>query len=348
VKSSWQFSHKLSSHIPMELQAARLRLVRSRPYLAAAVWALVPVEVQGLGSMAVDQWWRLYYDPEVIRQWSVEEVEGVLYHELCHLLREHAERLKTFPQKAANLAADAEINDDLRVEGVRLPDQPVYPEVLGWEPGKFAEEYLASMNTSQNQSTQQSQTDASASKPDQMQTSASGDDLSDDSSGSQPGDSSAQPGDPEGSSGSEADGSSGSEADGSSESQAQKPAPGAGSCGSCATGHKAPWELDEPQEGKQPGVSKADAELIRRKVAVEIQEHARSRGDVPGHWKRWADLKVNPKVDWRRQLAAAVRRSIAETAGMVDYSYRKPSRRQSVLGKVVLPGLRQPHRRSLK
>jgi len=334
----------------MELQAARLRLVRERPYLAAAVWALVPVEVQGLGSMAVDMYWRLYYDPEIIQKWSVEEVEGVLYHELCHLLREHSERLKHFPQKAANIAADAEINDDLRAEGVKLPDQPIYPELVGWEPGKFAEEYLASMNTSQSQGTQQnqsaqqsqnsqsSQSDASASKSDQMQTSASG--TNDDSSGSQPGDSSAQPGDPEGSSGSEADGSSDSQPGGSSESsQTQKPAPGAGSCGSCATGHKAPWELNEPQEGKQPGVSKADAELIRRKVAVEIQEHARSRGDVPGHWKRWADLKVNPKVDWRRQLAAAVRRSIAETAGMVDYSYRKPSRRQSVLGRVVLPGL---------
>lgn len=41
-----------------------LFLAKERPYLASAAWALRPVPKPGLRSMAVDMYWRLYYDPE--------------------------------------------------------------------------------------------------------------------------------------------------------------------------------------------------------------------------------------------------------------------------------------------
>ena len=50
----------------------------------------------------------------------------------------------------------------------------------------------------------------------------------------------------------------------------------------------------------------------------------------------------SPRWDWRRVLAAELRRAVADTAGAVDYSYRRPSRRASVAGPVVLPALRRP------
>ena len=49
--------------LPEELQAARLRLLKgnnARPYLATAAWALQPVETKGLGTLAVDYFWRVY------------------------------------------------------------------------------------------------------------------------------------------------------------------------------------------------------------------------------------------------------------------------------------------------
>ncbi len=108
--------------LPQTLQAARLRLVKSHPYLSSAAWALRPVEKPGLETLAVDMYWRLYYDPVVITRWTVEELAGVLYHEIMHLLRDHASRMQNFDRNAANIAADAEINDDLIAEGVKLPE----------------------------------------------------------------------------------------------------------------------------------------------------------------------------------------------------------------------------------
>jgi predicted metal-dependent peptidase len=82
--------------------------------------------------------------------------------------------------------------------------------------------------------------------------------------------------------------------------------------------------------------------LVARNTARRIREHMRERGDTPAGWRRWADDVLEPSVNWRRQLAAHVRRGAAEVAGRVDFTYRRPSRRASAIPDVVLPSLRQP------
>ncbi len=395
------------THIRMieELQAARLRLVKTHPYLAAAAWALHPVERPGLGSLAVDQWWRLYYDPAVVAAWPVEELSGVLYHEISHLLRDHPGRLQELERAAANVAADAEINDDLKAERIALPDGCIYPEMFGQPDGLLAEEYYiaialqeqdsapdqgasaqpdgadddpeagddqqgdgseAGQETADNSETApgdgaSSSADHGGDDGDQPEPSLTGqgggqaddDQLGDrgDGSGSKSGDpggstSSGSSDQPESSSQPPGSPGSGPEAGtdgGEPGDQAQTPAPGAGRCGSCATGQQEPWE-DGPPGAESPGTGRAEAEMIRRDVARQIAEHSRDRGTVPGHWARWADEKLKPKVNWRRELATAIRHAVADVAGAVDYSYRKPSRRQGQVGngKVVLPSLRHP------
>ena len=51
---------------------------------------------------------------------------------------------------------------------------------------------------------------------------------------------------------------------------------------------------------------------------------------------------LEPRVDWRRHLASAIRRAIGDAAGAVDYTYSRPSRRQACFGPVVAPALRRP------
>jgi len=406
--------------MPLEIQAARLRLAKQRPYLAAALWSLVPVARPGLGTMAVDQWWRLYFDPAVATEWSVEELAGVLYHEVLHLLRDHPGRMRNLERAAANVAADAEVNDDLLAEGVRLPGAPITPASIGQPEGLLAEEYYAALaqrqrpapdpgasaqpgnsgksqegpgggepvtpGTRQGEETgvgqgESSPADTGDATRDAAALSAPGGSRGDGSNssptaeggsqadGSQPGaggdasgskagdsggsthppDSSAQPGaSSRPSTGPVGNGRAGEQdgtASGGRVQTSAAPAPGAGRCGSCATGQQEPWEAGPPgSEDTPPGVGQAEAELIRREVALRIREASQSRGDIPAHLRRWAEEKLRPKADWRRILAAAIRRAIADVAGASDYTYRRPSRRQGQVGngKVVLPALRRP------
>ena len=113
-----------------------------------------------------------------------------------------------------------------------------------------------------------------------------------------------------------------------------------GECGSGAHAQPRRWEINA--DGI-PQISPATAHLLRCKVASEIRSCAgQLPGTVPLGWQRWADELLEPKVDWRRALAAHMRTGVASVAGCVDYSYMRPSRRASVTGDVVLPALRRP------
>jgi len=119
---------------------------------------------------------------------------------------------------------------------------------------------------------------------------------------------------------------------------APDPEPGASpaDCGSGCDGVDRPW--DSPGSG----LGDAAQKLLERQVAQLIREHQRQWGDAPAGWQRWAQEILEPTVRWQQVLAAAVRRGVADVAGRVDFSYRKPSRRSSVAGDVVLPSLTQP------
>ena len=113
-------------------------------------------------------------------------------------------------------------------------------------------------------------------------------------------------------------------------------------CGSGCDGQDRPWNCD------RPGLSSVGTRLLARDTARRIREHTRERGDTPAGWQRWADELLEPSVNWRRQLAAHVRRGAADTTGRVDFTYRRPSRRASATPDVVLPSLdsRFPRSRS--
>ncbi|MCW2777866.1 MAG: putative metal-dependent peptidase [Frankiales bacterium] len=131
------------------LQAARVLATRHQPYLAVALHSLVLRAAPGLGTFAVDRAWRMYADPAVLGQWSVEQVAAVLVHEVWHLLRDHAARGErvgiTGRERAWNTACDAEINDDLLEAGLPLPGTPPTPARLRRPDGLLAEQYYAEL-----------------------------------------------------------------------------------------------------------------------------------------------------------------------------------------------------------
>jgi predicted metal-dependent peptidase len=126
--------------------------------------------------------------------------------------------------------------------------------------------------------------------------------------------------------------------------------PGSGACGSCAHGNPEDYELPEPthstgeskdgeskdgeagdensQKDYVPGISEMRAKIIAQEVARQIQEAAKSCGNVPEGWQRWADRTLTPMVDYRPFLRQSIQGMIVSKSGYVYPSYRKPSRRQ--------------------
>jgi predicted metal-dependent peptidase len=119
---------------------------------------------------------------------------------------------------------------------------------------------------------------------------------------------------------------------------------GSGGCGSGAGDPRPAWELpDRDSDARVPSVQPAEADMIRRRTAEAVREHAerRQRGSVPAGWRRWADATLAaPTVPWQRVLGSAVRRAIAHAAGCHDYAYQRPGRRR--IPRVVTPAMRRP------
>ncbi|HTW01818.1 MAG TPA: VWA-like domain-containing protein [Streptosporangiaceae bacterium] len=271
------------------LAAGRVWAATRFPYLATGLFGTQVVAEDGIGTVAVDEGWRLHADPELTARWTPAQLGSVLVHHVGHLLRAHAERAApAMEASAASQAgtgrdaeaelwvrcADAEINDDLVPAGLELPGSPVLPAHLGAQPGGLAEQYFETAR----------RRDGAYRPPGQMR--ADRWDLD---------------------------------------------------CGSGADGRPRPWD-----SGAGPRLAPSQARLLARQVAQDCLRHGREAGDVPAGLLRWADELLEPAVDWRKALAAELRRAVADTAGAVDYSYRRPSRRASVAGAVVLPALRRP------
>jgi predicted metal-dependent peptidase len=299
----------------------------SRPYLAHGLSAITPVQAPGLGTMAVDEFFRVYYDPGVFARWTIPQAAKVIEHEFWHPTRSH--HLRARASKADpeiwGLCADAEINDGM----TGLPDNGgITPASLGLPRGLIVEQYydLVSQGRATSRDRGASQASAEASgRPGESQ----GGQSSCPSGGSQ----SAPP---------RAGASSGGASSGTSPGGSSGP-PSDPMCrgGSGVDGVRRPWEQGAPAEG-QPGISADDAPLIRRQVAQEIRRYVASHGvgSVPGNMRKWADdLLAPPKVLWTRELASVVRGALVR-AGTDDYTYSRPSRRQGACPDVVLPCMR--------
>lgn len=109
--------------------------------------------------------------------------------------------------------------------------------------------------------------------------------------------------------------------------------PGAGGCGSCS-GHKVPGEGEDGRTEDGQGRSDAEMNRIRKQTAKAIQDAVeQGQGNIPAGWKTWAEQELTPpQVRWQDQVARIVRWAYAYVAGMIDYRYDRPSRRQACFG----------------
>ena len=91
-------------------------------------------------------------------------------------------------------------------------------------------------------------------------------------------------------------------------------------------------------------LSDLDRTLLKRTVATAAADYQNTHGagSIPEGLARWAQQTLHPKVNWRRQLAAALRSSLHHRTGTADYTWQRPSRRQQAQDPVLRPALTRP------
>lgn len=102
------------------------------------MFEMASVKRPGMGTMAVDQYWRMYYDPQFLVDKTPEEIASVIQHELCHLVFKHHKRGrfllgdKCTAENNRNwqLSTDAAINEILLRERIPLPGEPITRHTL--------------------------------------------------------------------------------------------------------------------------------------------------------------------------------------------------------------------------
>lgn len=265
---------------------AKARLVAGRhwPYCMMALQAMEPVETTEVPFMAVDKYWRCYYNPVCFAKFDLQQCAAIILHELSHCIRNHAKRCETFHAHhfVWNVAADCEINDDLKAENLKIPDESMFPDRFGMPNGQTVEFYYDHLIKNNVVFT--------------------GDECG---------------------------------------------------SGSCSDGAKRPWEQGAPDssdgagegkdgEGNAPGLQQHEADLLRKETAKQIREASKTRGNIPAGWKRFAEQILEPKVDWRREFPALVRRAVETIAGNQDFTFRRPSRRNSAAPTLLFPSMQSP------
>lgn len=316
------------------LAAAKMWACDKAPYLSMALFSIVPVAAPGLGTVAVDRYWRLYLDPHALDTWTIPGMGTALLHEVEHLLRDHPVRAENAgatldPQDAMdwNRAADALINGELdQMAGREWPVEQVMPEhIAGTSTSETVE---AVWERLRSQRPKQPQDDKG--QPANESREGDSDDDQDGAAGQRQG----QP----------QDSDSGGPQTGQGLGPGEQPAAMGANCGSAADGIPREWEHSPPGTAGAPdGVEDGDGELLRKQIAEAVRDYAKSHpGKIPGNWVTWADDLLEPVVDWRRVLASSVRASLASIAGRRDYTYTRPSRRSSATSGIVLPAMRAP------
>lgn len=293
-----------------KFSVARYAALQRHPYLASAYMALTLVDapedsptgraIKEMGTMGVDKRWRLYASPDVWDKWSVKQQAGVLYHEIWHLLRNHHTRMETY---AAERPYISNIGTDCEINDDIMAegvDLPTFPPCK--KCGCNGGPCTPKLYKMEDGKMAEAYYHELLSYK-----------LNCPCECHQGGGGDGFP---------------------------NNARPGAGSCGSAASGKQAPWELPDEGGKGQEGVSEARGDLIRNETAKAIRDHGKQAGHLPDHAKLWAESYLDPKVNWRKELAYLVRRAQSDVAGMLDYSYRRPPRRD--FDDILMPSLRKP------
>ena len=105
--------------------------------------------------------------------------------------------------------------------------------------------------------------------------------------------------------------------------------------GSGAHHQERAWESGNERQN----VSSLDDQVLRREVARRMK--AAGQNAIPDGWRDWAEEVISPRINWRARLGHRMSVALQNGVGSrIDYSFSRPSRRQSVYHPILTPSLR--------
>lgn len=112
-----------------KLTKAKTRLVYNRPFFASLALALPMVEAPWLypPTMATDMR-NIYYHPKFVEEHSIQQIEGVICHEVLHVAWLHGTRRENRDPRLWNIACDFAINPTVLDAGMALPPNGLYED----------------------------------------------------------------------------------------------------------------------------------------------------------------------------------------------------------------------------
>lgn len=132
--------------IPDKISVARLRAGDRCPYFNSLLMSLVPVERPAVGTMAVDRYGRLYYNPAFLDATTDDDMVPAMLHEVLHIYLRHHDRLidaldTPFLAKCAELGKECAVNTIVEQTGFCVPKEWITPKRFELPPGLATEEY---------------------------------------------------------------------------------------------------------------------------------------------------------------------------------------------------------------
>lgn len=94
-------------------------------------------------------------------------------------------------------------------------------------------------------------------------------------------------------------------------------------------------KLPEELTGKMTKEEQENLKEDIKKAVMDAAKSAAGAGNIPGSVKRMIDDITNPKMDWREMLQMQIQSLLKN-----DYTFARPSRKNSTLGGIYLPGLK--------
>lgn len=94
------------------------------------------------------------------------------------------------------------------------------------------------------------------------------------------------------------------------------------------------WEQNSERQKLHP----IDLAITNRSVANKMQDARKHIGRFPGTWEVWVEEVLKSQTNWKKILRHRMSSAIATGIGLrVDYTFARPSRRQSVYHPIITP-----------